>query len=90
MFLKMLLAPKCLKQKGFEYSVVEINFFHSFQEVLNQIRAKLENKVTNETLKLNMKIQSATDNFQILGTNLTEQLQRLEMREEKSWVSIEL
>ena len=37
-----------------------------------------------------MKIQSATGNFQILGTNLTEQLQRLEMREEKSWVSIEL
>ena len=65
-------------------------FFQPFQEVLNQIRAKLENKVTNETLKLNMKIQSATDNFQILGTNLTEQLQRLEMREEKSWVSIEL
>ena len=67
-----------------------INLFHPFQEVLSQIRAKLEDKVTNETLKLNMKIQSETDNFQILGTNLTEQLQRLEMREEKSWVSIEL
>ena len=66
------------------------NFFQPFQEVLNQIRAKFEDKVSNETLKLDMKIQSATDNFQILGTNLTEQLQRLEMREEKSWVSKEL
>merc|ERR1712141_59502 len=58
-------------------------------EVLSQIRLKLEDKVSNETSRLDGKIRSAVDKFKIVGTNLTEQLQKLEIRDQKSWKLLE-
>lgn len=44
-------------------------------------------RIKNETLRLDAKIDLATTNFKILGTNLTEELQKQEIHASKSWVS---
>lgn len=43
-------------------------------------------RIKNETLRLDAKIDLATTNFKILGTNLTEELQKQEIHASKSWV----
>jgi len=49
----------------------------------------LEGRVLNETSKLEMKIDSASNKLKVVGTNLTEQLQKLEMRDQDNWKLLE-
>ena len=51
---------------------------------------QFDSKLQNQTARLDEKIDKAAENFNILGTNLTEQLQKQEIHAAKSWVSREL
>jgi len=52
---------------------------------LHTLTLQFDSKLHNETVKLDEKIDSVTKNFNILGTNLTEQLQKQEIHAAKSW-----
>jgi len=56
---------------------------------LQGIRDDLEGRVLNETSKLEKKIDFASDKLKVVGTNLTEQLQKLEMRDQDNWKLLE-
>jgi len=56
---------------------------------LQGIRDDLEGRVLNETSKLEKKIDSASNKLKVVGTNLTEQLQKLEMRDQDNWKLLE-
>merc|ERR1712141_394363 len=57
---------------------------------LQGIRDDLESRVLNETSKLEKKIDSASNKLKVVGTNLTVQLQKLEMRDQDNWVRMYL
>jgi len=52
---------------------------------LHTLTLQFDSKLHNETVKLDEKIDQVTRNFNILGTNLTEQLQKQEIHAAKSW-----
>jgi len=56
---------------------------------LQTLTLQFDSKLHNETVKLDEKIDEATKNFKILGTNLTEQLQKQEIHAAKSWKFLE-
>ena len=60
------------------------------QKDLQGIRDDLEGRVLNETSKLEKKIDFASNKLKVVGTNLTEQLQKLEMRDQDNWVRMYL
>ena len=73
---------------GFGYLIYIITFL--LQKDLQGIRDDLEGRVLNETSKLEKKIDFASDKLKVVGTNLTEQLQKLEMRDQDNWVRTEI
>jgi hypothetical protein len=52
---------------------------------LDALTLQFDSKLHNQTARLDEKIDKAAENFNILGTNLTEQLQKQEIHAAKSW-----
>ena len=84
-----------LYENSYSFSFHHIKIRHHLitfllQKDLQGIRDDLEGRVLNETSKLEKKIDSASNKLKVVGTNLTEQLQKLEMRDQDNWVRMYL
>jgi len=55
------------------------------KSALNDLALQFDMKLSNKTARLDGKIDKAVENFNILGTNLTEQLQKQEIHAARSW-----
>lgn len=58
---------------------------HVDKPALDALTLQFDSKLHNQTARLDEKIDKAAENFNILGTNLTEQLQKQEIHAAKSW-----
>ena len=55
---------------------------------MQSLTVEFEAKLHNESARLDEKIDKIEENFKLLGTNLTEQLQKQEIHASRSWVSL--